>query len=335
MIARRADRACTDVRVAMAQTGPRRVLLVNGGRVFAGPRGSFPWRVAAGSARLVVVTRRDVPGGPGSEGPGETFGTEPADARVTRSDFERGLRAVNIGVADLRDDLHRLAAQVVALTDELTRRLDGGDQAPARAGTVEEIVDATTRPILQQIQLATEESNSANRLQIAAVEDKYQVVLHDPPPCRELLPICHGRCCTFRFALSTQDLDEGVIRWDYGRPYLIRQRSSDGRCVHNHPDQHVCTVYHHRPAICRSYHCRDDKRIWKDYDRRILADDGPPEAATTSPPPDLARLVRRSQDRQLALLVESSAIHGTFSEVAPAAGIPEDEARHPPRKPMT
>jgi Fe-S-cluster containining protein len=271
---------------------------------------------------------------PGSDEPVETFGTEPGDARVTRSDFERGLRAVNIGVADLRDDLHRLAAQVVALTDELTRRLDGGGgPATAPTGTVEEVVDATTRPILQQIQIATDEAQSSNRLHIAAVEDKYKVVLHDPPPCRELLPICHGRCCQFRFALSTQDLDEGVIRWDYGRPYMIRQRSSDGRCVHNHPDQHVCTVYHHRPAICRSYHCRDDKRIWKDYEGRIPAD-GLAEASPPSPPPDLAHLVRRTQARQLALLVESSAIHGTFSEVAPAAGIPEDDAAVPPRKPM-
>jgi Fe-S-cluster containining protein len=322
----------------MAQTGPRGVRAVNGRRAFARTRGSFPWRVAIPSARLEAVSRSEPPSAKGTNGPVETFGTEPGDAPVTRSDFERGLRAVNIGVADLRDDLHRLAAQVVALTDELTRRLDGGgDPARAMAGTVEEVVDATTRPILQQIQIATEEAGSTSRLHIAPVDDKYQVVLHDPPPCREILPICEGRCCALRFALSSQDLDEGVIRWDYGRPYLIRQRSSDGRCVHNHPEQHVCTVYEHRPAICRSYHCRDDTRIWKDYDRRILAE--PHDLAkpdpVPSPPPDLARLVRRTQDRQLALLHESSAIHGTFSEVEPAPGIPERDARLPSRKPMT
>jgi Fe-S-cluster containining protein len=271
---------------------------------------------------------------PVGDGPFETFGTEPGDAPVTRSDFERALRAVNVGVTDLHDDLLRLAAQVVALTDELTRRLDAPAAPAPAAGTLEEVVAATTGPIVEKIQAAIEDSASANRVHLGPVVDKYEVTLADPPPCRELLPLCHGRCCTLRFSLSTQDLDEGVIRWDYGRPYMIRQRGSDGQCVHNHPATHVCTVYEHRPAPCRSYHCRDDKRIWKDYERRIPADPAVREQEESGTPLDLAHLMRRARARQVALLQESSAVHGTFSDGAPAPGIPEADAMLPPRKPM-
>ena len=89
----------------------------------------------------------------------------------------------------------------------------------------------------------------------------------------ELLPICQARCCKLSFPLSTQDLDEGVIRWDYGEPYLIRQRASDGYCVHNGAGS--CTVHAQRPMICRTYTCKDDKRIWADFDARILAESHP------------------------------------------------------------
>lgn len=30
-------------------------------------------------------------------------------------------------------------------------------------------------------------------------------------------------------------------------------------------------MYAARPAVCRSYDCRDDPRIWSDYARRIPA----------------------------------------------------------------
>ncbi|MBL0219994.1 MAG: YkgJ family cysteine cluster protein [Myxococcales bacterium] len=41
---------------------------------------------------------------------------------------------------------------------------------------------------------------------------------------------------------------------------MIRQRASDEYCVHNDPETHHCTVHSARPRVCRTYHCRDDKR---------------------------------------------------------------------------
>ncbi len=72
------------------------------------------------------------------------------------------------------------------------------------------------------------------------------------------------------FPLSYQDLDEGKVEWDYALPYLIRQ-GADRYCVHSHPETRGCTVYEQRPAACRTYDCRNDKRIWLDFEGRIPA----------------------------------------------------------------
>jgi Fe-S-cluster containining protein len=100
--------------------------------------------------------------------------------------------------------------------------------------------------------------------------DKYAA----PSPaidCAARLHLCQARCCTLRFALSAQDLDEGLVRWEYARPYLIAQRA-DGYCTHCHPETRDCGVYVNRPAPCRTYDCRQDERIWTDFDRRVPAD---------------------------------------------------------------
>lgn len=83
--------------------------------------------------------------------------------------------------------------------------------------------------------------------------------------CRPRLHLCHAACCTFKFFLSVQDLDEGVVQWDYSRPYWIRQ-SADGYCAHNLPDTLACAIHSHRPYTCRLYDCREDKRIWLDFE---------------------------------------------------------------------
>ncbi len=93
--------------------------------------------------------------------------------------------------------------------------------------------------------------------------DKYAVASPDIP-CEENLPLCKAVCCSLVVHLSQQDLDEGVVQWDPERPYWIRH--ADGRCGHFDAG---CTIYAQRPAPCRSFDCRRDRRIWHDYDRRI------------------------------------------------------------------
>ncbi len=107
------------------------------------------------------------------------------------------------------------------------------------------------------------------------------VVIHDTPDkyalpslpaidCEARLPLCRARCCTLTFPLSAQDLDERVVRWDYAQPYQIARRA-DGYCVHNRAGTHDCQVYERRPAVCRQYDCRNDQRIWRDFEQRIPA----------------------------------------------------------------
>jgi hypothetical protein len=102
------------------------------------------------------------------------------------------------------------------------------------------------------------------------VPDKY-VVESPGIPCEDNLPICKAACCRRLFALSLQDVREGVIRWNFGAPYLIRQ-AADGRCAHNDACGR-CDSYAARPAFCRRFDCRQDPRIWKDYEQRIPSDE--------------------------------------------------------------
>lgn len=105
-------------------------------------------------------------------------------------------------------------------------------------------------------------------VELGRVTDKYD--LRDLPDidCAAHLHVCGARCCRLSFALSRQDVIEGIVRWDRAQPYRILQR--DGACTHR--EVHACSVYDNRPAVCRTYDCRRDRRIWSDYERRILAD---------------------------------------------------------------
>jgi hypothetical protein len=87
--------------------------------------------------------------------------------------------------------------------------------------------------------------------------------------CESRVELCGAACCKLPFALSREDVEEGVIRWDLGRPYVIAQQS-DGRCVHMDGGTHRCGVYAQRPIPCRGYDCRHDERIWLDFDARVV-----------------------------------------------------------------
>ena len=107
-------------------------------------------------------------------------------------------------------------------------------------------------------------------VRLRVLVDKYTVEAADID-CASLIPLCHARCCAFSFDLSSQDLDEGRIRWELQRPYVIRH-DRDGYCTHVDRQRGFgCTEYDHRPATCRSFDCREDPRVWIDYAARIPA----------------------------------------------------------------
>ena len=248
----------------------------------------------------------------------DSYGTADRDAPVLRFDFERALRSVNVANVALRDVVLQLAARVVSLGDELARRLDGVEPLPDGAPTLTEAVDGGVGKTLMDIRAADYRSS----VEFNLGDDKYATKA-TMLPCDELLPLCRARCCTLRFALSSADLDEGVIRWDYGQPYLIRQRKSDGYCVHNHPETHHCTVHEARPRACRSYDCRTDKRIWLDFDNRVVAT----EPADLDPAE--FDLVARAKRRTVVVWRETVALTETFADDEPQRGPrPRGTAEH-------
>lgn len=87
--------------------------------------------------------------------------------------------------------------------------------------------------------------------------------------CESRWPICKAVCCKLQFPLSPQDVSEGIVRWHLGQPYMNR-KGENGHCVHFDVESCRCTVYEHRPGICRSYSCANDKRIWLDFEKRII-----------------------------------------------------------------
>jgi Fe-S-cluster containining protein len=89
--------------------------------------------------------------------------------------------------------------------------------------------------------------------------------------CLNCIPHCKAICCKLPFALSRQDVEEGVIRWDLGRPYLICH-GLDGYCVHLNRRTYLCSVHDKRPVPCRGFDCRNDKNwdVWLDYGKKFL-----------------------------------------------------------------
>ena len=127
-------------------------------------------------------------------------------------------------------------------------------------------------------------------IRLANIGDKYSDGQTAEIDCASLVHLCNARCCTFKFYLTKQDLDEGVARWDYGNPYWIKQ-GADGFCVHSDRSTSRCTIHAQRPHVCRAYDCRKDKRVWIDYEQRIPA---PMPATSGDAPVAMAELAMRN-----------------------------------------
>lgn len=69
--------------------------------------------------------------------------------------------------------------------------------------------------------------------------------------------------------LSKEDVQEYIVQWDLGQPYIIA-RDSDGYCVHLNRKTWSCRIYDNRPIPCRGYDCRKDKRIWLEFENKVL-----------------------------------------------------------------
>lgn len=87
--------------------------------------------------------------------------------------------------------------------------------------------------------------------------------------CAARLHVCKAVCCRLSVKLSAEEVESGKVRWDLGRPYLLR-READGRCTHQDRGTLFCAAYEDRPRPCRQYSCANDRRIWRDFDGMVL-----------------------------------------------------------------
>ena len=98
--------------------------------------------------------------------------------------------------------------------------------------------------------------------------DKYAFEGAAEIDCASRVHLCKAACCRLPFALSKQDVREGIVRWELGQPYLI-EHGPDGYCTHLERSTCMCTIYPHRPVPCRGFDCRNEPRIWHDFTQMI------------------------------------------------------------------
>jgi hypothetical protein len=182
----------------------------------------------------------------------------PASTPPSRADFEEALRFLHHQATEGRLAQAEVLSSIKALMETLVAvgALPQAEYERRR----QRHLDAASRAIAEQ-----------PAVKLAPAVDKYAVGPLPDIDCASLLPLCKGRCCTLTVWCSSQDLDERVVQWDYARPYQIRRRD-DGYCAHSEPQTLRCTIYAQRPAVCRTYDCRQDARIWRDFAQRIPAD---------------------------------------------------------------
>jgi Fe-S-cluster containining protein len=65
------------------------------------------------------------------------------------------------------------------------------------------------------------------------------------------------------------DIEESIVKWDLGHPYMIA-KVGDGYCVHFDKTTCKCRIWKNRPVPCRGFDCRKDRRIWLDFENKIV-----------------------------------------------------------------
>jgi hypothetical protein len=184
------------------------------------------------------------------------------------TDLPRDTAALRQRTAEGFLDAHR------RLNATASRLLDAGALV---AALVEALVD---EGLVDRVALEARKERLLARMGVEFVKGGMGVVLQDPEQdkyafaagveidCENRVHLCHAACCRLPFALSRQDLAEGIVRWRLGRPYMI-EHAEDGYCTHLDRCAKGCSVYQQRPVPCRGFDCRDNPFIWLDFAARI------------------------------------------------------------------
>ena len=176
----------------------------------------------------------------------------------SRADILRGLVYTHNRANANTAELHKTSVTLAALIDLLIESgLVGGAELRERR---EQLAEELKRDYV-------------SRGMAVAMQDfevsKYEFKGGAEIDCENRLHLCKAACCRLPFALSKHDVQEGVVKWDLGQPYM-NARDEEGYCTHLDQGTHQCTVYNQRPIPCRGYDCRKDQRVWIDFENRIV-----------------------------------------------------------------
>jgi len=183
---------------------------------------------------------------------------ENGDRQPSFVDMRRGLVYAHNRVNANTAELHRACATLEALSDLLV------EHGLLQRDEVEERKQAAA-DILRQQYMGL---GMATAMQEFGVS-KYQFQHASVVDCENRVHLCRSACCKLPLALSREDIQEGVVQWELGQPYMIAH-GADGYCVHMSRETRGCTVYEKRPIPCRGYDCSKDQRIWLDFEQKKI-----------------------------------------------------------------
>jgi hypothetical protein len=173
----------------------------------------------------------------------------------------------------MADDAVHLPPELLALVDKLAADLPQLPEPDEALRRFEWLLDLLIlrgqlpdrfRRLAKKVQ-----ADRGIKVRLSMVDDKYSVPSPDID-CAARIPLCGARCCSFDVALSKQDLVERKLPFVIERPYELPRDPITKRCACM-DDSGACTAYDYRPATCRSYDCRQDARVWIDFEARIAA----------------------------------------------------------------
>lgn len=130
----------------------------------------------------------------------------------------------------------------------------------------EKNIQERVKQLQEEMQLKNETVHAGVALRIDPKEQPEEK--KEPINCTERIHLCKAVCCQLNFALNTEEIESGKVKWDMGRPYFIRQEK-DCYCTHNNKDK-GCEIYEDRPKVCKDYTCKDDERIWTNFEKMEL-----------------------------------------------------------------
>jgi len=160
-----------------------------------------------------------------------------------------------------------LVDEIDALAETLQSRPDHADIARKFEWLLDALVMRGQLPE-KYTKLATKIRGDRSTVRLTMVTEKR---LKDSPDidCASRLHLCEARCCRLEVSLSAEDLADG-IPFAIDQPYALPRDPYTKKCVCM-DEAGACTIYEKRPASCRVYDCREDQRVWIDFEARIPA----------------------------------------------------------------